>query len=147
MNQTKSSTHHSATMPAPTMPPIPSRVIAAHVISRRRQATVIGTVLQGRAQRIRRRTERRQRILRFIQEIVLPLPDRFVQRLLRMPLDCFYSLCGILSTTINMPPDNEHLQLHTFIILRWLAGGSYLDISCISGMSVSALYAVIDKQL
>jgi DDE superfamily endonuclease len=87
------------------------------------------------------------------EEYVLRDP-LFLKRSLRMPLQSFEKLVAVLQPLLQsnelqasrrggaIPP-----AVKLFATLRWLAGGSYLDIKLLCGISKTSFYYIIDKTL
>jgi hypothetical protein len=79
---------------------------------------------------------------------------RFVKRHLRMTLISFNKLLSYIKAELVV---NEFQaarrggailpELCLFCTLRWLAGSSYLDIYCITGVSIASFYRVVYKTL
>lgn len=73
----------------------------------------------------------------------------FIKRHLRMSLESFFKLLGYIkhgliaggTKAIKGGPIMPELSL--FCTLRWLAGGSYLDIFALTGVSVASFYRVV----
>ncbi|KAG7368098.1 hypothetical protein IV203_030841 [Nitzschia inconspicua] len=100
----------------------------------------------------RRQAARRLRRLNW-DEYCLRHPF-FVQRSLRMSVESFTNLVDTLGDALNIDEKQgrrrgDHIQpeLRLFCTIRWLAGGSYLDIAGLVGVSSSRLYQIIDKTI
>ena len=94
--------------------------------------------------RNRKRQRRRARLLKRLDWSTLLERDRhFMKCALRMDLESFDKLVSILSDTLkrdNMQGDRHGRAIKPtlclFATIRWLAGGSYLDITALLGVSV-----------
>lgn len=80
--------------------------------------------------------------------------DKFIKRHLRMSLQSFYKLLSyikkdlIVSEYFSEKRGGSVLpEICLFCTLRWLAGGSYLDIYVITGVSIPSFYRVVYKTL
>lgn len=80
--------------------------------------------------------------------------DKFIRRHLRMSLTSFYKLLSYIKKGLVV---NEYQadkrggaitpEICLFSTIRWLAGGSYLDIFAITGVSVASFYRIVYKTL
>jgi hypothetical protein len=78
----------------------------------------------------------------------------YIKRHLRMSISSFYKLLSFIKKELVV---NEFQaarrggpispEICLFCTLRWLAGASYLDIYCITGVSIPSFYRVIYKTL
>jgi hypothetical protein len=94
---------------------------------------------------------RRARLLKRLDWSNLLERDRlFLKRALCMDLEFFDKLVSILSDTLER--DKWHGDCHgglikpnlcLFATIRWLAGGSYLDIAVLLGVSVPYFYSIV----
>jgi hypothetical protein len=72
----------------------------------------------------------------------------FIKRHLRMTLESFYKPLGYIRTELEVDVSKAGKggpilpELCLFCTLRWLAGGSYLDIFALTGVSISSFYRV-----
>lgn len=80
--------------------------------------------------------------------------DKFIKRQLRMSLDSFYKLLGYVKKDllVNELQANRRggaisPEICLFCTIRWLAGGSYLDIYSITGVSTASFYRVVYKTI
>jgi DDE superfamily endonuclease len=78
----------------------------------------------------------------------------FMQRALRMPVECFEKLTLVLAPSLRRNEVQAARRggaispnVRLFATLRWLAGGSYLDIKMLCGISKTAVYDVISHTL
>lgn len=85
--------------------------------------------------------------IRMFKHITASLPDAFVKLLLRIPLQCFETLSCKLYTFLDADAGNENIKLRLLLTIRLLAGASYLDLTCVTGMSKSTVYKIIDCYL
>lgn len=75
----------------------------------------------------------------------------FIKRHLRMSLESFFKLLGYFRTDLEGVPGKGGKagpilpEISLFCALRWLAGGSYLDIFALTGISVASFYRVCYK--
>lgn len=99
-------------------------------------------------------TANRQKLL--WEEYVLRFSNNptFIKRHLRMSLDSFYKLLSYIREGLEV--DNVKAknrggaimpELCLFCTLRWLAGGSYLDIFVLTGVSIPSFYRVVYRTL
>jgi DDE superfamily endonuclease len=79
---------------------------------------------------------------------------QFIQQHLRMPLSSFYKLLSYIKEGLVVDESKAIgrsgailPELCLFCTLRWLAGGSYLDIFTITGVSIASFYRVIYRTL
>ena len=77
------------------------------------------------------------------------IPDKFFRRLYRFPFQLFAKLVDLISPHCE---DRIRVEKHTYWIklstaLRWLAGGSYLNIALSHNVPSSSLYYYIDGTL
>ena len=76
------------------------------------------------------------------------LSDGAFRRRYRMPKETFTSLCGTLAGPMaemhgllgHRIPHGVSVELQVSVSIRWLAGGSYLDIADVHGASNTTLY-------
>ena len=80
-------------------------------------------------------------------------PDAF-SRLYRMSLQSFNKLCGLLRPYFDVDVSMSQvrtgagpitIEIAMHCLLRWLSGGSYLDIKLCAGISKASFYRVIYK--
>jgi len=99
------------------------------------------------------RTERRFRFRmdweRHVAQLVAESNGNFL-RTYRMSLSTYIRLYELLMPSLQGPETNAgvstvspHVMLHCF--LRWLAGGSYLDIRLTAGVSVATFFRLVHK--
>ena len=101
--------------------------------------------------RNRKRQRRRARLLKRLDWSSLLERDRhFMKRALRMDLESFDKLVSILSDTLKRDTKQGDRRggainptLCLFATIRWLAGGSYLDIAALLGVSVQCFYSIV----
>jgi DDE superfamily endonuclease len=116
-------------------------------------AIVVGAVLKG-TPLSRNPSIIRQKLL--WNEYVSAFSDnqKFIRRHLRMTLPSFYKLLGLIR--VGLEVDNEKAdsrggpilpELCLFCTLRWLAGGSYLDIFALTKVSIPSFYRVVYRTL
>jgi DDE superfamily endonuclease len=74
---------------------------------------------------------------------VAGVTPRLFKRTYRMNRNDFEALCTLLSVRDSRIPVSTRLSM----TLRWLAGGSYLDISLSHHVATSSFYHVVDKTL
>jgi hypothetical protein len=79
---------------------------------------------------------------------------KFIRQHLRMSLVSFYKLLELIKEKIKVDViQADHRggpnlpETCLFCTLRWLGGGSYLDIYAITNVSISSLYCVVYKTL
>lgn len=71
----------------------------------------------------------------------------FFARMYRMPKDIFFVLAERISTAGNQIKLRSCPLMRLSITLRWLAGGSYLDLAMAHHVSVSSVYNHIDNTI
>jgi len=76
---------------------------------------------------------------------VLTHPRRF-QRRYRMSFNAFQQLCGLLEPILRVshPRSTIRVEIVLHCMLRWLAGGSYDDISAIASLSVPTFFRYVN---
>jgi len=88
-----------------------------------------------------------------ISELTAEGNDAF-QRLYKMEYSLFLKLCSIISPQVQVNDemsrrrtgkDSVTVEIMLHCCLRWLAGGSYLDIKLSAGISKAAFYNYIYK--
>jgi hypothetical protein len=74
----------------------------------------------------------------------------FIRRHLRMPLSSFYKLLSYIKEGLSVNNTKANNgggvilpEICLFCTLRWLAGGSYLDIFALTGVSIPSFYRVV----
>jgi hypothetical protein len=83
-------------------------------------------------------------------------PNAFV-RLYRMPYASFVKLCGLVEPFVSIDPKMSRVrtggkspitvEIILHCLLRWLGGGSYLDIRISAGISISSFYRCIHTSM
>ena len=101
--------------------------------------------------RNRKQKRRRAKLLKRLNwTTMLERDEIFLKRALRMDLESFNKLVSILSD--NLKRDSKQgdrrggairPNLCLFATIRWLAGGSYLDIATLLGVSVKCFYSIV----
>lgn len=76
---------------------------------------------------------------------------KFVKKHLRMPFVSFYKLLGYLRNGLEVDSCRAGKggpilpEIALFCAIRWLAGGSYLDIIALTGVSVASFYRIVHR--
>jgi DDE superfamily endonuclease len=126
------------------------REAAAAVIHRRRMAlsAAIHATLFNQTYNFRlgssKRSRRRFRLPFLFEELASSMTDRFFRRMYRMPRAVFYKLLNRLEE-IDERNTRPTLAAKLSMCLRWLSGGSYIDISVCHRVAVSSFFSNCDE--
>jgi DDE superfamily endonuclease len=121
------------------------------VVRRRRAVSAISICISSFIDDFARsRGENFERQAFCFDSFVESAPPRLFRRLYRMDRHTFDSLCEMLTVQDAVPfKSNAQLPLamRLSVTLRWLAGGSYLDISLSHHIAISSFYHAVDKMI
>jgi len=116
---------------------------------RRRQVAVraaVLAVLSIQRRRLRRGTTIRRPIFNFAV-FIRGLRPTFFARMYRMPREVFFRLADTICTGYRSKSFKSCPLMRLSITLRWLGGGSYLDIAVGHQVSISSVYSHIDNTI
>jgi hypothetical protein len=90
------------------------------------------------------RSRRRFRLPFLFEELASSMTDRFFRRMYRMPRAVFYKLLNRLEG-IDEWNTRPTLAAKLSMCLRWLSGGSYIDITVCHRVAVSSFFSNRDE--
>jgi hypothetical protein len=112
--------------------------------SHRRATTAVAVCIVGYLdERARLRGRNYVRKTFCFDSFVFGIPPRLFRRVYRMNRDDFDNLCDALACYERRLPTSTKLSM----TLRWLAGGSYLDISLSHYVAISSFFYIVDRTL
>jgi len=124
-------------------------VIVSEILRRRRAAIIAATVAVTKYAMHARRPRIPRQLFSFEMNL-LGYGDHFFERLYRMPKELFYSLESRI--IVHRIAKNKMVSCISPLIrlsctIRWLAGGSYLDIAMAHHLAVSTAYLYINETI
>jgi hypothetical protein len=84
------------------------------------------------------------------EQMAARMSDRHFKRVFRLPRAVFFGLCSLLNEyycrSVRVRRETGlSVPVSLSMTLRWLAGGSYLDIALWNHVSVSTFYFIVDN--
>ena len=113
-----------------------------NLIRRRRRRAAVAVLLSDLNSTCTRNRNRTRTLMDWTVRVRSLTPEEFTLRY-RVPLRAFNMICAKIQTASQFYATDISVELKLSMLLRWLAGGSYLDIADMHGVHTDTFYKAV----